>query len=670
MIGERVICGGGKGRSTSTYTPNAAVGASANQALTMAQNAANQSFQLPAQPVAGFTPDQLTAFQNVRDTQGFAQPYFDTGAGYMTQSAAPVTGAETANYLNPYSKFVMDNLNEQFGQQRRDITGKLTGVAGGVGADRIAVGQSELGRQQGLATGQTMAGIYDRALQAAQADKMRQANAGFGFSMMGPAAQQAQLQGTGALLGTGGQQQQLEQAKLMSPFQQELARIAYPFQTSQFLSGVTSQLAPGMGGTTQTQQPAPSIWSQLLGAGTAAASMYGGLGGGGFSGPFGTVPGSGLFGGYDPWAGIRARGGTVSPYPAYQGYEEGGDVEEEQPILGLMDPTNAPNLGQYPFLAQNMPSIVPQLAAQRAQGPQPTPLPLKPGIPPVGPPQAQGAEYGSSPYPMAPQSEIMAPQEGTRAQQFARSPSLALTAAGLGMMAGTSPYAGVNIGRGGLEGVKVLEQQRTQEGRERQVDLVAKRLLQQAEQHRDKYTKMTPYQSGLLSRENLQYIGNNSENLPVYLDRRTGKERIGSTPISAKASSKGPSATEWKYNAWLSAHPEDANTEDGKQRALEFASGRRQMGDADINKSALSMAQREVSGMWPQPKNPAALIRQRAIEYASQIKGGISTETTGNSSKSEALSRAKKVISEGADQNKVRAWLEKNGIDPNELNEP
>jgi hypothetical protein len=42
---------------------------------------------------------------------------------------------------------------------------------------------------------------------------------------------------------------------------------------------------------------------------------------------------------------------------------------------------------------------------------------------------------------------------------FMRSPWMSLVAAGLGTMGGTSPYAAVNIGRGGLEGVKFGEKQ-------------------------------------------------------------------------------------------------------------------------------------------------------------------------------------------------------------------
>lgn len=44
-----------------------------------------------------------------------------------------------------------------------------------------------------------------------------------------------------------------------------------------------------------------------------------------------------------------------------------------------------------------------------------------------------------------------------RVQDIANSPWMALTAAGLGMMAGTSPFPGVNIGNGGLVGLQYLQ---------------------------------------------------------------------------------------------------------------------------------------------------------------------------------------------------------------------
>ena len=87
-------------------------------------------------------------------------------------------------------------MKDIFGNQMQQMTGNLRQQAGGVGADRIAVGQSELARQQGLAAGQTLSDAWNRSAQQAQ-------GAAFGMGSLGPATQASALQGAQALLGTG-----------------------------------------------------------------------------------------------------------------------------------------------------------------------------------------------------------------------------------------------------------------------------------------------------------------------------------------------------------------------------------------------------------------------------------------------------------------------------------
>jgi hypothetical protein len=248
----------------------------------MAQSAANQPFNLPVAPVAGFSPLQQQAFQQYQDLQGMAQPYYNQAQGLISGSATPITGQDVNQYYNPYASAVLGNLAETQGQQMQDLTGRLTQTAGGVGADRIGVGQAELARQQNLATGPTAPGIYQNALSAAQQQKQMQANAGYGLTNLGTTAQGAALQGTGALYGAGQAQQALQQAQLNAPYQNQLAQLAYPFQTAQYLAGITGGLSGAFGGTTtgqgQTTQPAPSLFSQLLGGATAATGLAGSLG--------------------------------------------------------------------------------------------------------------------------------------------------------------------------------------------------------------------------------------------------------------------------------------------------------------------------------------------------------------------------------------------------------
>lgn len=257
-----------------------------------------------------------------------AQPYFDLGQQYLQQSAAPVSASDVSGYYNPMASNVTAQMQNIFGQQQRNTTGQLTQAAGGVGADRIAVGQSELANQQGLAAGQTYASLYQQALQAAQQQKQMQAGAGFGIAQMGPAAQGANLQGTTALGQAGSQQQQLAQAQQTAGYQQQLAQIAYPFQTPQYLAGITAGLAPAAGGSTAGQStttyPSPSPLAQALGIGTSAIGLGGAMGG------FGGGIGKGTYGGAMSQPGYNTnqigmfggnRGGAV------HGHAEGGAVK-------------------------------------------------------------------------------------------------------------------------------------------------------------------------------------------------------------------------------------------------------------------------------------------------------------------------------------------------------
>src|SRR5512143_1551043 len=203
---------------TAQYTPSPQITAAGTQALQGGQAASQQPFWLPKQPIAGFTPDQLAAFQNVRNMQGMTSPWFGQAGNYAMQSATPLTGAQVANFYNPMAQNVTNQLENIFGQQMRQTTGQATQAAGGVGADRIAVAQGNLANQQGLAAGQTYSQLYQNALNAAMQNQQMQANAAYAMGNLGAGAQGAALQGNQALLGVGGLQQQLAQAQLMSPY--------------------------------------------------------------------------------------------------------------------------------------------------------------------------------------------------------------------------------------------------------------------------------------------------------------------------------------------------------------------------------------------------------------------------------------------------------------------
>lgn len=327
-----------------TYSANPAIQGAANQAIAGAQSAASQPFQMPVAPVAGFNPTQTQAFGEVSGAQGMAQPYYNQANTYFNQAAQPLTAAQIGQFYNPMADNVTKQLQNIYGEQNVQNQGSLTAQAGGVGADRIAVGMADLANQQGLASGQVYSQLYQQALQAAQQQQQMTAQAGTNVAGLGTTAQNTALQGAGALGNSGLQQQQQTQAQLNAPYQNILAQIAYQFQTPQYLAGITGGLAPALGGTTNGQQtttaPQPSLMSQLLGLGTAGAGLYGALSGGS-----GQVSPSQLGTAQSPLAGLTADdyqgygpgGNYTSPFGAI-GYAEGGATDEGPAIPGASIP--------------------------------------------------------------------------------------------------------------------------------------------------------------------------------------------------------------------------------------------------------------------------------------------------------------------------------------------
>jgi len=316
-----------------TYTPDPAVKSAGYQAISAAQSAAGTPFQQPIAPVAGFSPLQQQVFGQYSNLVN--QPYYQTAGNLYNQSAQAVTPNDVNQYLNPYIGSVTANLQDIFGQQNAQNTGNLVQSAGGIGADRIAVGQSELAKQQGLAAGQTYSNIYGSALAAAQADKAREAQAAQGLTGLGG-------QTLGGANAAGLLQQQQQQAQLNAPYQWQLAQLAYPFQTAQYLAGITGGLSGALGGTTNgwqtsvTTPPQPSLLNQIVGLGTAGVGAYNAFGGTGGINSY-----LGGYGGENPGSQSNPLPGlSPSDYeaPGLGVYADGGGIEDP----GLMSEMHGP----------------------------------------------------------------------------------------------------------------------------------------------------------------------------------------------------------------------------------------------------------------------------------------------------------------------------------------
>jgi hypothetical protein len=286
------------GVSSSTYTPNPEAMAAYRRSLSMAENVSSQPFKpYEGQMVAGFSPDQMRAFQATREMQNMAAPYYAAGTAALGQALdysdpRNFNARTLQQYQNPYQQQVVDatmanlaQLNAQQEQQGRTAAAQR-GTFGGSGEFQ---GRAEIARQQALANAQTLAGLQQSGYQQAvgQYNQQQQQaiqtaqNAAYGLGQIGSGAQNAAMQSIQALLGTGGAQQQMAQQQLTGAYQQWLQAQAYPYQQAAFYSGIASGIAPNMGGTTNTtsfgmgnqQQQQPSGGGGGAGMGMSVLSM-------------------------------------------------------------------------------------------------------------------------------------------------------------------------------------------------------------------------------------------------------------------------------------------------------------------------------------------------------------------------------------------------------------
>lgn len=309
--------GGSSGGTTSqqsTVTPNPTALAAYQQALTMANSAASAPLQTySGQQVAGFTPDQLAAFQTVSGSANAYSPYLSTASNDIQGSTANLWGgvpqfsAGTIDqYESPYNQNVLSTTmaseNNQDAQQQQQVVGNAVS-SGAWGGDRSAVAQAQLAGQQALANNTTNAGIenagYNTALgefnnqQSAQlsaneANAYLGEQAGFGNLNLASAATQLPLAQASAQNTTGTEEQQLAQEQLNVPYEQFLQQQAYPFQTAQYYADIAEGIGPGEGSTStgSTTAPGASTASQVGGGLVGTAGLLGETGA--YSGPNGS----------------------------------------------------------------------------------------------------------------------------------------------------------------------------------------------------------------------------------------------------------------------------------------------------------------------------------------------------------------------------------------------
>lgn len=222
--------------------------------------------------VAGFSPDQLQAFEATRGLFGETQA-FSPVSQLQELAQAPL---DVSAYMSPYQEAVIDPALRGI-QERQDVAQQAAQEAalkaGAFGGSRGTILESEAQKPYIQAAADTEAALrqagYQQALQTAAQQQ------GFQAGLLGDLYGQ-QLQSLGMLSGLGGQQQALQQAALDASRGEFERALGYPAQQLAYLTGAVSGV-PTLASTWQQKKTGPG---DVLGAiAGLAGSYYAGAGG-------------------------------------------------------------------------------------------------------------------------------------------------------------------------------------------------------------------------------------------------------------------------------------------------------------------------------------------------------------------------------------------------------
>jgi hypothetical protein len=234
-----------------------------------AASLASQPISLPAIQVAAPTQLQQQGFQSAGIT-GVGGQTTQAGIGSVLQAQA---GPNISQFFNPYQSYVTDEINRQAAQAQNQLSATAVG-SGAFGGGRQGVAQAELERARLGTIGQSQAQGFGQALQAAQNQQSIGLQAGQQLGQFG-AQQQAMQQGDiQSLLQAGGIQQQLGQQALEAQRQTQLQQAYEPYQRTEFLKGIMTNLPTSQSGITATTAPGTSPLAQAAGAGLGAYMAF------------------------------------------------------------------------------------------------------------------------------------------------------------------------------------------------------------------------------------------------------------------------------------------------------------------------------------------------------------------------------------------------------------
>lgn len=267
--------------------PTAAIQNYSESAMGRAAELAGRNYQSYADyaRARGLTGDQVQQFTGLQNKafEGVGKlgqdPYSLAAAqGLQSLAGSRFGQAEADQYMSPYMQSVVD-IQKREAQRQSGIQGTQqqaqAAQAGAFGGGRDAIMRAE--RERNL--NQQMGDIQSMGSQAAFQQAQAQYNAdqnrmGQSYATLGSQGQNLYGQTTGNLnmQNLFGTQQQQQGQNLLDVSQQNYAAEQnYPYKQLGFMSDVVNRQPVGNLGSTVTQ-PAPSLLSQLAGAGTA---LYG-----------------------------------------------------------------------------------------------------------------------------------------------------------------------------------------------------------------------------------------------------------------------------------------------------------------------------------------------------------------------------------------------------------
>jgi len=307
------IFGTGRQTTTTGTTPQvpADVESARKDLLGRAQTLAAEPFPRYNQPrVAGFTPDQLAAFETTRNVAGAAGALAPLTPELTREGIAATRGlaqrlpdVNIQEYMSPYLQGVLDpairDIEERAARTRLEL-GQRAARTGSFGGSRQAIAESELerGTQRNIGeeSARQRAAAYNQALAQFRQDQERipQLYSGALSQLSTGLAQTAGRLGTEAqpLLNIGGMQQALGQQNLdvlRRTFEEERD---FPLRGIEVLRGALG-ITPsslGVGSVQQQSAPGPNVLGSVIGGLTQVPAAFKGASTlyNFFTNPFGT----------------------------------------------------------------------------------------------------------------------------------------------------------------------------------------------------------------------------------------------------------------------------------------------------------------------------------------------------------------------------------------------